>query len=192
MALWVVHVNIENIILGGRGMKKTAQIFGVLLSLVMAMVVTVGCSTGDDDDDGGDGKDKGGGGLLTSEFKAYYLNLGDFDLDKAINTFHFKNKTSGVVGFEIQKIFVSQTKSETGATVVYDFTGAADADAALKNAYWGFGAGTVGGDKWTSGEVAAADSASGETYITGFGSPAAYETSAVYCGFVAKNISDTV
>jgi hypothetical protein len=168
-------------------MRKAVKIFSALSVSLIAVAFMMGCS------DGGAPEEKGGHDpLLTSSFDTYYLKLADHDLDKAINTFHFKNKTDHVLGFEIQKIFVSTGKTEDDAVVVYDFNGATDASGALSNAYWGFEAGTVADNKWSSGEVAAADATSGETYITGFASGAAYDNDAQYWGFVVKNLSDTV
>jgi hypothetical protein len=163
-------------------MKKLLKLVGLAV-MVTSLFFVFGCG-GDDDKK----EDEKGNGLLTSEFANYYLSLGDFDLDGASNTIHFKNKSDHVVGIEIQKIYVSTNKTTTDAHLVWDFA----ADPAQVDAYWGFSAGTISGGKWSSGEVAVADPQPGETYITGFGSGAAYEQSAVYWIIVAKNLSDTV
>jgi hypothetical protein len=126
-------------------------------------------------------------GGLTGEWQTFYLNLAEYGLTGADNTIHFKNKSGHPVGIEIQKIFVSQSTSGDNVTFVYDFAGAAHADDANKGAYWGFGAGAVAAGAWSSG-VIAAPAPGGETYSTGFGTPAAYETDAKYWGIVARNI----
>ncbi|MDR3284912.1 MAG: hypothetical protein LBS97_07030 [Treponema sp.] len=168
-------------------MKKTAQIIGSLLSVLLAMVLVVGCGDGNDDE-----KKEEDVTLLTSTFTPYYLSLGDFSLTGADNTIHLKNKADHVVGIEIEQIYVANSKSLTGAKLVWDFT----TETPNVNAYWGFDAGTKTGAKWTSGETAAPADAGGETYITGFGSGAAFQAfdgvDATYWVFVAKNLSDTV
>ncbi|MDR0644594.1 MAG: hypothetical protein LBG05_06755 [Treponema sp.] len=166
-------------------MKKTAKIIGILIAAAFASVLLFGCGGNDDDD----GKKGGNEPLLTSEFASYFLTLGDFGLTGADNTIHLKNKSAAPVGIEIQKIYVSKTKSLTDADthLVWDFT----AETPNVGAYWGFDAGTKADGKWTSGEVGAPE-AGGETYITGFGSGAAYEYQAVYWIFIAKNLSNTV
>lgn len=126
---------------------------------------------------------------LTTEFATYYLNIADADYS-GLEGFHFKNITTEVVGIEFQKIFASDTKSEDGATVIYDFTAGSAADDCKVNAYWGFGAGSCDGTKWSSGEVDAVPEGEDEVYITGFASAGFVD--AAYVGVVVKNLSDTV
>ena len=122
---------------------------------------------------------------MTSEFQTYYLNIADADLG-GLEGFHLKNlNTDKKVGVIIDKIFACDTMSEDGAVAVFNFD-----NPETGSNYWGFDAGTIADGVWSSGEVAAAPEATGETYITGFASP---EFDAkLYVGIVAKNLSDSV
>jgi hypothetical protein len=127
---------------------------------------------------------------LTTSFQTFYLNLGDFISDVgSINRFHINNLSAHAAGFEIQKIFVSTTKSATGATVVYDFT-LGTTDAACKGDAYDVSGGTLTGTAWSTGELPAG------TYVGTFASGAGWDTaqtsSTVYWGFVVKNFSPTV
>lgn len=175
-------------------MKKASKIVGLLLSLAMAMIMLVGCPTGDEDDDPVIPQPG-----LTAEWQTFYLKLSDFGLDTAVNRIHFHGEYGGI---EIQKVFVSQTKSEDGATVILDFTrndgpngtypylmysGGYDYNADL-NGFVEDGGTATGRYSY---EFSSDTEPGSYVYGGSFGSGAAYDTDAVYYGFVARNVSAT-
>ena len=124
---------------------------------------------------------------MTTEYQTYYLNIADADLG-GLEGFHLKNlNTDKKVGIVIDKIFACDTTSEEDAVAVFNFD-----DPETGNNYWGFGAGTIANDEWSSGEIDAATipADAPEQYITGFATAAFVDH--VYVGIKAKNLSDDV
>jgi hypothetical protein len=174
-------------------MKKASRIVGLLLPLVMAVVV-LGCPTGD----GGETQDTyQNPKALTTEWQTFYIKNVDPARTDApdltgIERWHFHNNTyDGPIGIEIQKIFVSSTKSAgvpKGATMVVDYT----LDAPDVNVYdpafteSGIWTKTSGADgKATTGTRNDTD----YKYLGNIGTSVGAST--VYWGFVMRNVSAT-
>jgi hypothetical protein len=178
------HVNIEIYFLGGSDMKKASRIVGLLLPLVMVMALLAGCPT-----DGDDG-DEQGGALLTSAYQTYYLALGDYEMDNSINRLHLKNLSSGPIGIDIQKVYVTKDKSLTAnAWPLVDFTLSTDFATCGGEAFYDGTAvlGSLTGSAWEVSAAPAGDSG----YIGNFGTGLIYQKAAdsVYIAITAKNHS---
>ena len=165
-------------------MKKTGLFKAAGAALLMAAVVGfMSCNNGSKDNPG-EPVPEASYVEMTDSFQTYYLNLADVEWS-GFNGFHLKNlNTDKKVGIVIDKIFGSDSMSEEGATVAWNFD-----DPETGSNYWGFEAGTKADGVWSSGEIAEATSPAEapEEYITGFGSPAFINH--VYLGIVAKNFS---
>jgi hypothetical protein len=169
-------------------MKKASKLLLALLVLLLAGVF-MGC--------GGDDEGTGTSIELTSEYQTLYLLISNIGIEQSTNPdkgdslegFHFKNKTDQKVGIVIQEIFASNSKSESGKTVIFKWEANGDQSAGNSN-YWGFGDGTGPNGEWSSGEVAAVPAGETEVYITGFGSQGF--VGKAYVGIKAKNLSATV
>ncbi len=122
--------------------------------------------------------------LLGTEFDTYYLNISAAEL-AGLEGFHIKNKSGAKAGIVIDRIFASQTKSTAGAVDVFTFD-----DPETGSRYWGFGAGSIAGGVWSSGELAAPVAPETEVYSTGFATKEF--AGAVYVGVVAKKLSAEV
>jgi hypothetical protein len=131
---------------------------------------------------------------LTTSFQTFYIPVvdagrtGATDISTGIRWVFHNNTYAGPIGIEIQKVFVSSSKSETDAVSVVDFT-LGDTDNLYKGEAWDFqpGAGTIAGGKWSTGERNDSD----YVYLGQFGSGARDAHNSAYWGFVVRNVSAT-
>jgi hypothetical protein len=173
-------------------MRKAVKIFSALSTLLMAMAFMTGCSNGDPDEKEEEYKNPT---TLTTEWQTFYIKSVDADRTGAPNLtglerWHFHNNTTdgSSIGMEIQKVFVSSTKSAGtpgDATMVVDFTLGADATDYNVNVYdTTFAVGTTTDGKWSTGVQTVSD----YQYLGNIGTPVGAD--AVYWGFVVRNVSD--
>jgi hypothetical protein len=173
-------------------MKKTVKIFSVLSALLLAVLVITGCPNGTTDDDEGEYKNPA---ALTTEWQTFYIKSVDAGRTDAPNLtglerWHFHNNTNdgSSIGVEIQKVFVSSTKSAgvpSDATMIVDFTLGSDPADYNVNVYdTTFSVGTTADGKWSTGVQTVSD----YQYLGNIGTPAGAD--AVYWGFVIRNVSD--
>lgn len=169
-------------------MKKASKLLWVLLAVMLASVLVIGCSNGSDDDDAGYKTPISS----STTFKTYYIKVLDSSRDAPWNDISATNRVHlhvpKGVGFKIQKLFTSNTMSEgvpSDAVVWYDFTKGNDAADYETGNYGGsLDNGTVGSGAWTLDNSAG----TGQVYAGNMG--IAMDGRA-YIGFVMANVSGT-
>jgi hypothetical protein len=176
-------------------MKKASKMAGLLLPLVMAMIMLGGCPTDGDDDETEKGPIEFNSKVNPTEssttFKTYYIQAVDTAKPAPYNDIselarlHFHLPKGS--GFKLKEIFISASATETGKTVLFDFTSGTTIDACTKSPAYSstVSTGTLTGHFWQLDN----SSGLGEVYPgnLGFGLG-----NAAYVGFVIANISDTV
>jgi hypothetical protein len=174
-------------------MRKMVKIFSALSALLMAMAFMTGCSDGGTPEEE-DGEYKNPT-ALTTEWQTFYIKSVDAGRADAPNLtglerWHFHNNTNdgSSIGMEIQKVFVSSTKSAevpSDATIIVDFTLGSEPTDYNVNVYdTTFAVGTTIEGKWSTGVQTSPE----YQYLGNIGTPAG--TDAVYWGFVIRNVSD--
>ncbi|MDR1126622.1 MAG: hypothetical protein LBL06_00685 [Treponema sp.] len=172
-------------------MKKTILVMTTLVLTCVALLIGCEVNGGNEDEPSNTGINPSS---ITADFQTFYIKVLDQNRTSApdISTgarWHFHNNVNNgdTIGFAIQKVFVNDSPSETGAVVLYDFTNAPDFSSANKGAFdaGNMGAGSVSGGAWV---VERTDS--GYTYLGNLASGAEAGGKA-YWGFVVKNVSTT-
>lgn len=169
-------------------MKKTTLI---TTALAIAALL-IGC--GDSGGDGNSTDEHQNPSAITEEFQTFYVKVLDQNRTGApdISTgarWHFHNNVNNgdAIGFALQKLFVNDSPSETGAIVLYDFTDAEDFTSANKGA---FDAGSMGAGEVTDGAWVVERTDAAYQYLGNLASSAEANGKA-YWGFVVKNVSAT-
>ena len=194
-------------------MKKASKLLWALLSLAMAAFM-LGCPTNvDDEDDGYQNPTQ-----ITSEWQTFYIKM--VDSNRPVGTqdltgleafhMHGNSLTDVTVGLEIQKIFVSNTKSAEvprDATMIVDFSADTITELIGNGLYWEnfSGAGdprvtpnpnvTLANGVAKINDIALQANPDSDLdkdiYFAGLGTNKIAAAAPVYWGFVLRNTSET-